>query len=295
MTRDRRALLWRAVELDHCSASNPRHPLLRRIYWGSRHVDEHFPPSLSAMEPAESEGELTVNWSSVLPQDVKKQLNAKSTAKKIQLVVSLILFLKLPFAPLLWYLFESDQPAVKQRAGTFLRTNGNSHPDSDAYFAPRKLFHLWHTRFDFCRKSVHELLVKPCAVRIAELESNKGITAKDLSIKLSKLTMKDVRELLHPGKLIHRYRELFPFTFDILLAFTASPNKYRRYNMDSKRDGTEAIPDKEDPLVQDYDEWDDDGLEDDETLGEEDKPWSSDWRSDPQWAGFARCPLHVRT
>lgn len=239
------------------------------------------------MEPAKDEGKVSVKWSAVLPQDVLKQLKSKSTAKKVQLVVSLILFLKLPFAPLLWHLFETDDTAVKQRAGTFLKTNGNSQLDSDAYFAPRKLFHLWHTRFDFCRNNIHELLVKPCALRIAELESNKGIRAKDLQIKLSKLTMKDVREFLKPGTLIQRYRDLFPFTYDVLLAFISSPNKYRRYNMTAPNDAEQ--------LAQDDDEWDDNGLEDDETLDGEEESWGwSNWRGDPQWAGFARCPLHVR-
>ena len=78
------------------------------------------PPSLSAMEP--DDGKLAVKWSTIVPQNVLNQLKGKSTVKKVQLVVSLILFLKLPFAPLLWYLFESDEPAVKQRAGIFLKT-----------------------------------------------------------------------------------------------------------------------------------------------------------------------------
>ncbi len=226
------------------------------------------------MEAATDEDKIAVNWAAVLPQDVQRQLNSKSTIKKVQLIVSLILFLELPFAPLLWYIFESEDSAVKQRAGTFLRTSGNTQRDSDVHFPPRKLFNLWHTWFAFCRNSLHEFLVKPCALRITEAESNEGTNAADLRIKLSQLTMKDVREVLHPGRLLERYWELFPFTFRLLLAFLSSKNRYRRYNMahgeaaneQADDDGHGSPGDTRKQQEQDGDDWDDNGLEDDKAL-----------------------------
>ncbi len=48
------------------------------------------------------------------------RVKSKTQREKILMVVSLILFLQLPFAPLLLFLFRSEHPEVKQKAGNFL-------------------------------------------------------------------------------------------------------------------------------------------------------------------------------
>lgn len=267
-----------------------------------------MPPSvddeLDINEQAKSREDLPdVHWDEVLPENIRKQLHSKATTKKVHLVVSLILFLKLPLFHLFVHLFSSDDLAIKQKAGNFLRINGSADPSSDAYFPAKTLYRLWHSRFD-CRERLHSLIVTPCALELAESESNKGIRSPELRINLGKLTLKDVREKLRPGELLKTYREMCPFTIKVLLAFAASPNKHRRYNLplasqtdpDTVSTETASSLSAEDE-VDDADELEDDGLEEEEAFDVDEEGESSgwsNWRTDPQWAGFARCPEHVR-
>ena len=160
-----------------------------------------------------------VDWAQILPANVRSKASRNSTKKiptanKVQLVVSLILYLKLPFAPLLLFLFESRDERIRQKAGNFLAVKESWAPAADtdgsdamAYQAPAaKLYSLWHGWSASVRGMLHEHFVKPCALEIALEESDKGTQAKDfkLRINLSQLTMHDVREVLRPGNLLSR-------------------------------------------------------------------------------------------
>ncbi|KLO04150.1 hypothetical protein SCHPADRAFT_897244 [Schizopora paradoxa] len=204
-----------------------------------------------------------VDWARILPDDMKGRHKTKSHLEKIHVVVSLILFLQLPFAPLILFLFRSEDAEVKQRAGNFVRHQGNAKEESDSFFPPATLFRLWYERFDVCRDNLHRYLVAPCAFDLVAAESDKGIRSADLRVRISSLTMTGIREALHPGKLLRKYQDLFPFTFDLLLAFTTRPNRYRKYNLTPEDVAAEA--------KLDADSLDDDGLEEDESLDPKDK------------------------
>lgn len=254
--------------------------------------DEAAAPVTAVEEDAASDTAVEeVDWSKLLQKKVAKKLHAKSRIEKIALVVSLILFLQLPLAPLLLFMFRSDEAKVKQLAGNFLRGRSDATPGDDTHFPAATLYSIWHERFKKCRDKLHKYIIEPCTFELVKAESDRGISSPDLKVKLGQLTMKDIREALNPGKLLRKYVDLFPFMNAILLAFCATSNRYRKYNMRGKP-RTEDDDDDMPELIG----IEDDGLEEDEIIppGDEDEEWK-DWRSDPRWAGFSRCPLHVRS
>lgn len=224
------------------------------------------------------------NWFSILPPEFSN-LNPE---QKVHLVVSLIMYLMVPLHSLLWFLFESPDPDIKMRASSFLKIQGHASPGSENEFAPKKLYRLWHDRFPKCRKALHSSIVVPCAHEMALAESNRGISDPALKVKLSKLGMSSIRDILNPGELIDKYREMFTFMFPLLETFAAAPNEYRR-KMEARKSKCKTkkqnddIDDIEDSAA---------GLEDGEIV---DEGWGSayDWRSNPKWAGFSTCPHYV--
>ncbi|KLO12438.1 hypothetical protein SCHPADRAFT_795811, partial [Schizopora paradoxa] len=152
-------------------------------------------------------------------------------------------------------------------------------------------------RFKNCREKLHKYIVEPCAMDIIKAESDKGIRCPDLKVTPTTLTMKDIKSVLNPGKLLQTYMSLFPFMYSLLMVFCASPNRHRKYNLPRQRAQKEALAPSDDAedVNDDADGLGDNGLEDDEKLqpeDEEDVGWT-DWRKDPRWEGFSRCPLHA--
>lgn len=218
------------------------------------------------------------------------------------MVISLILYLQLPLAPLLLCLFETNNTKAKQLAGNFLRGTNTADPEANmgTFFPAAKLYFLWHHRFKHCHKKLHKYIVEPCSKDIVEDESNKGIRCPDFKVTLTTLTMKDIRTVLDPGTLLQKYMELFPFMYALLMVFCASPNRHRKYNLGRRRKAAQDRRTTEASLGNNGTDAEaglgDTGLEDDEFLEPEDEEglaWT-DWRKDSRWAGFSRCPLHVR-
>ena len=241
-----------------------------------------------------------VDWHAILPPHEREQARTKTRAEKIWMVISLILYLKLPLAPLILCLFETDNEKVKQLSGNFLRGTSVADPETDmgTFFPAAKLYSLWHGRFKTCREKLHKYIVEPCAKEIIEAESNAGIRCPDLKVTLTALTMKDIKSVLNPGTLLQKYMSLFPFMYSLLMVFCASPNRHRKYNIPRQQaqKDTSAQSDDAEDAAGDTGGLGDDGLEDDELLQPEDEDdvgWT-DWRKDPRWKGFSRCPLHVR-
>jgi len=92
-----------------------------------------------------------VNWKNLLAPGVESELMMKSRTEKVHLIISLILFLQLPLAPLLFFVFKTDHKRVKHVAGNFLRIQGNTNPGDEYHFPAATLYRIWHDRFLKCR------------------------------------------------------------------------------------------------------------------------------------------------
>jgi hypothetical protein len=90
------------------------------------------------------------------------------------------------------------------------------------------------------------------------------------------LTLKSIQTLLQPGVILDKYRQLAPFTWNLLETISASPNRHRKYNAKTN-DFEEGDEEKDD--------WDDDPNCDDE---EPERKWDL---KTPQ--GFSRNPVLV--
>lgn len=124
-------------------------------------------------------------------------------------------------------------------------------------------------------------MIEPCAHEIALEESDRIIQDSGLQIRMSKLTLKGIRNLLNPKALMEKIKDLAPFVWGILHTFSASPNKYRRRK--ARREDRSNSEDAED------EDWDDDPNDDvghsEADIGE--KHWSKEYE------GFSRNPNFV--
>ncbi|KAJ6558912.1 hypothetical protein B0H10DRAFT_2446077 [Mycena sp. CBHHK59/15] len=132
----------------------------------------------------------------------------------------------------------------------------------------------------------------PCAHELALGDSNRIMNSRDLRIKMKSLTIHQLRNLLHPQKLVEVFKSLAPFMWGILHTFCASPNRYRtRYAADvaAAAPGLEEDDPMADAGEDENDDWPDDpNLESGE--GDPDKVpphWSG------EYAGFSRNPVFV--
>jgi hypothetical protein len=133
----------------------------------------------------------------------------------------------------------------------------------------------------------------PCAHELALQDSDRVISSPHLRIRLKTLTISQLRELLHPTKLIEIIKELAPFTWGILHTFSTSPNKTRKYR---KSDEDVPMPPTSTEVEEDWadDPNDDENIEEGEANppGAPNRQWSKDY------PGFSRnpvfvCPEHV--
>ncbi|KAJ7888969.1 hypothetical protein B0H14DRAFT_3713696, partial [Mycena olivaceomarginata] len=94
---------------------------------------------------------------------------------------------------------------------------------------PALVFNLWRdgSRWPKAQKYLREMTI-PCAHELALQDSNRIIASPHLRVRLKTLTIWQLRELLHPTKLIEIIKELAPFTCGILYTFSTTPNKARR-------------------------------------------------------------------
>jgi hypothetical protein len=109
----------------------------------------------------------------------------------------------------------------------------------------------------------------------------------ELKVKMKTLTLKGIQELLQPQRIMEKYQELAPFTWEILHTFAATPNKSRRQR--AQNTGMPA----------NSDEGDDDDWDDDPNLASADDEPMKMWDAMQTPEGFARNPVlpiiwHVR-
>lgn len=162
-------------------------------------------------------------WEGILtPENIPRSLE-----DKLHLVLSLIIFLSIPLSRLLVFLFSCDIQAIRNRVSIFMGHH-RAAQDPEDVFLPSTIYKLWHTRWPKARKLLHEFIIQPCASEIAVKESDKIIHHPGFRIKIEKLTISGVRELLSPTAIIKIIREKAPFTYGYLHAFTTAPNTHRR-------------------------------------------------------------------
>ena len=122
-------------------------------------------------------------------------------------------------------------------------------------------------------------MIAPFVQEIVGKESDKMIRDVDLKVKMKTLTLKGVQELLKPQRVMDKYCDHAPFTWELLHTFAATPNKSRRQRApaNSSREGEES---------EDHDDWEDDpNLPDDEPM--------KMWNTMQTLEGFTRNPLLV--
>ncbi|KAJ7799156.1 hypothetical protein B0H14DRAFT_3788541 [Mycena olivaceomarginata] len=145
------------------------------------------------------------------------------------------------------------------------------------------VFSLWRnkTRYPAAQKHLREMTI-PCAHELALQDSDRVISSPLLSIRLKTLTIRQLREMLHPQKLIEIMEGLAPFTWGILHTFCASPNASR------KRKKAE----EDEPMPVGEEDWEDDPNDDPDLESGEADPGSSAGRSwTRDYPGFSRNPI----
>ncbi|KAF8184133.1 hypothetical protein K438DRAFT_1974716 [Mycena galopus ATCC 62051] len=158
-----------------------------------------------------------------------------------------------------------------------------SESTPEARFGPAMVFSLWRnkTRYPNAQKHLREMTI-PCAHELALQDSDRVISSPLLSIRLKTLTIRHLREILHPQKLIEIVEGLAPFTWGILHTFCASPNAFR------KRKKAE----QDEPMPAGEEDWEDDPNDNpDLESGEADPGFEAgrSWTRD--YPGFSRNPI----
>ena len=221
--------------------------------------------------------EINPDWGLLLSADSGLDNGTNLTQEhQCQLVFSLILYLNLSLKDFIFFLFESKIRSVRHRAGLFMSCRSSL----TANFAPAKLYTLWWTHFSHCRQHLADYIIQPHAKEIVLKESDIFIADKRYKVPPKSCTVDQIMDVLDPGKLASQYEAMVPFTWDLLMTFTVSANRYRK----RKARSTDAT------MESDEESWLDDevnleGLPDD-LMGQSGKYWAS--------KGFARNPTFVR-
>ena len=211
-------------------------------------------------------------WDNILGRDARKL----ALENRLHLVFSLIIYLQISLAKFFLFIFTSTVVEVRARTSRFMGYTPTAVTE-DTKFPPGMIFRAWLERFPDAQKHL-EKVVGPFMQVIAEKESDKMIRDVELKVKMKTLTLKGIQELLQPQQIIDKYRELAPFTWDLLHTFAATPNKFRR----RKAQNMSNSPDDGD------DDWEDDpNLADDEPMN------LKMWNTTQTPEGFARNPVLV--
>ncbi|KAJ7866071.1 hypothetical protein B0H14DRAFT_3595315 [Mycena olivaceomarginata] len=199
-----------------------------------------------------------------------------------------MIFLSVSTRQLVHWLFTTEIPSVTKRISHFMGFHG-SESTLETQFAPALIFNLWRDgkRWPKAQKYLREMTI-PCAHELALQNSDRVISSPHLRIRLKTLTISQLRELLHPTKLIEIIKELAPFTWGILHTFSTSPNKTRKYR---KSDEDVPMPPTSTEVEEDWadDPNDDENIEEGEANppGAPNRQWSKDY------PGFSRNPVFV--
>lgn len=123
---------------------------------------------------------------------------------------------------------------------------------------------------------------------IALVESDRIIKEKTLKVQLKQVTSSGIRSLLDPTTIAEKLQTLTPFTYGYLLAFAASPNRYRqraKFARDSKHKTPSETPASLDAEESEAEDQSGDGQSGGEAL--EGVAWEK------EFPGFSRNPTTV--
>ncbi|KAJ6612493.1 hypothetical protein B0H10DRAFT_2436963 [Mycena sp. CBHHK59/15] len=199
-----------------------------------------------------------------------------------------MIFLSVSTRQLMHWLFTTEIPSVTKRISHLMGFHTNEST-LETQFAPALIFNLWRdgSRWPKAQKYLREMTI-PCAHELALQDSNRIIASPHLRVRLKTLTIRQLRELLHPTKLIEIIKELAPFTWGILHTFSTTPNKARRQR---KTDEDVPMPPTSTGVEED---WADDP-NDDENIEEGDSslPGAPNRQWSKEYPGFSRNPVFV--
>ena len=189
-------------------------------------------------------------WQEVLEKDIHKI----TLEKKLHLIFTLVMFLKISVVQLLKFIFTSKIKEVQGRAARFLGHTPTAM-SKDMEFQPGMIFCAWHENFLKAKAQLHKM-IQPCAMEMVLEESDKLIGDKELQVTMKDLTLKSIRTLLQPKVILDKYHQLAPFMWNLLETISASLNRHCKYNakMNKFEDDEEV------------DDWDDNPNCDDEEL-----------------------------
>jgi hypothetical protein len=208
-------------------------------------------------------------WDNILGRDARKM-----TLEKRHLIFSLIVYLQVSVAKLLYFIFTSTVEEVSTRSSRFMGYTPSAATE-DTRFPPGMVFRAWLENFPDAHGHMHNMIT-PFAQAIVEKESDNMIKDVELKVKVKTLTLKGIQELLQPQQVLEKYHEHAPFTWELLHTFAATPNKFRRQKAQNVAGG----------LDDGDDDWEDDpNLADDEPM----KMWNT--MQTPE--GFTRNPVLV--
>jgi hypothetical protein len=200
--------------------------------------------------------------------------------KRLHLIFSLVIFLQISVAKLLYFIFTSAVDEVKTRSSRFMGYTPSAGTE-DTKFPPGMVFRAWLDNFPDAREHMHNMIT-PFVQGIVEKESEKMIRDVELKVKMKTLTLKGIQELLQPQRVMEKYLEHAPFTWKLLHTFATTPNEYRKQRT-RNMPANSASDEEHDEIA---DDWDDDpNFADDEPM----KMWDS--MQTPQ--GFTRNPVLV--
>jgi hypothetical protein len=129
--------------------------------------------------------------------------------KRLHLIFSLVIFLQISVAKLLYFIFTSAVDEVKTRSSRFMGYTPSAGTE-DTKFPPGMVFRAWLDNFPDAREHMHDMIT-PFVQGIVEKESEKMIRDVELKVKMKTLTLKGIQELLQPQRVMEKYLEHAPF------------------------------------------------------------------------------------
>jgi hypothetical protein len=123
-----------------------------------------------------------------------------------------MIFLSITIRQLLYWLFTTEIPCVTKHISHFMGFFA-TETTLESQFAPAMVFGLWRDgkRWPNAQKYIREMSI-PSAHELALQDSNRVISSPLLRIRLKTLTIRELRDVLHPSKLIEVVKGLAPFT-----------------------------------------------------------------------------------
>ncbi|KAF8133112.1 hypothetical protein K438DRAFT_2128783, partial [Mycena galopus ATCC 62051] len=217
-------------------------------------------------------------WQSKFTRDELKGIRLEA---KLHLVFSLMPSLSVSTCQFLIWIFTTEIPSVTRPISHFMGYFGTQN-SLETQFAPALIFGLWRDakRYPKAQQYIQEMTIPELALQ----DSDGIISSPLLRIRLKTLTIQQLRQMLHPEKLIEIFKERAPFTWNLLHTFCASPNAWRKWKS----------ADEDEPMLDADEDWPDDPNDDLNLESGDPDPVDSaghSWKND--YPGFSRNPVFV--